>query len=76
MTFLEKLYKEDILWLEIGHATCIDRENNVWQVFDFTTDDVYLLQDDELNDLEPLIDIEFYRLRWAIEETKKRNHLS
>ena len=75
MTFLEKLYQEDILWLEIGHATCIDKENMVWQVFDFTTDEVYLLQDDELNDLEPLLDIEFYRLRHAINECKKRHQI-
>ena len=73
MTFLEKLYQEDILWLEIGHATCIDRENMVWSVYDYTTDEQYLLQDDELYDLEPLIDVDFYRLRFAIKECEKRH---
>ena len=73
MTFLEKLYQEDIVWLEIGHAVCIDRENMVWQVYDYTVDEQYILQDDELYDLEPLIDVDFYRLRWAIDESKKRN---
>ena len=78
MSFLEKLYKEDIVWLTIGHATRIVDEPDckVYQVMDFENDEVYLLQDDELNDLEPLIDAEFYKLRHAIEETKKRNHLS
>lgn len=78
MSFLEKLYKEEIVWLTIGHATRIVDEPDcqVYQVMDYESDECYLLQNDELLDLEPLIDTEFYRLRWAIEETKKRNHLS
>lgn len=75
MTFLEKLYQEDIVWLTIGHATRLVDEPDcqVYQVMDVTNDEVYLLQNDELNDLEPLLDLEFYRLKWAIEETKKQH---
>lgn len=75
MTFLEKLYQEDIIWLTIGHATRIVDEPDcqVYQVWDCETDDIYLLQDDELLDLEPLIDTEFYKLRWAIKECEKRH---
>ena len=75
MEFLEKLYQEDIVWLTIGHATRLVDEPDcqVYQVMDYTSDEVYLLQNNELLDLEPLLDLEFYRLRWAIEECEKRH---
>ena len=75
MEFLEKLYQEDIVWLTIGHATRIVNEPDcqVYQVMDYENDEVFLLQNDELNDLEPLLDLEFYRLRYAIKECEKRH---
>ena len=75
MTFLEKLYQEDIVWLTIGHAARIVDEPDcqVYNVMDYESDECYLLQDDELLDLEPLIDTEFYKLRWAIKECEKRH---
>ena len=76
VNFKELVEKESVLHLTTGDATKIcDDETVVWNVFDFETDEIYLLVDDEVNDLEPLIDIEFYKLRFAIEETKKRNRL-
>ena len=42
---------------------------------DYESDECFLLQNDELLDLEPLIDTEFYRLRWAIKECEKRHQI-
>ena len=76
VNFKELVEKENVLHLMNGNATkIVDDETVIWNVFDWETDEIYLLVDDEVNDLEPFIDTEFYKLCWAIKECEKRHKL-
>lgn len=67
VNFKELVEKENVLHLTNGNATkIIDDETVIWQVFDWESDEIFLLVDDEVNDLEPLIDVEFYKMVKAI----------
>ena len=67
VNFKELVEKENVLHLMNGNATkIVDDETVIWNVFDWESDEIYLLVDDEVNDLEPLIDIEFYKMVKAI----------
>lgn len=67
VNFKELVEKENVLHLMNGNATkIVDDETTVWSVFDWESDEIYLLVDNEVNDLEPLIDIEFYKMVKAI----------
>ena len=74
--FKELCEKEDVLYLTTGHATNLgktDYDETIWNVMDYQSDECFLLIGDEVNELEPFIDVEFYKLRWAIEECEKRH---
>ena len=76
--FKELCEKEEVLYLTNGHATNLGKTNfdeTIWNVMDYESDECYLLVGDEIKDLEPFIDTEFYRLRHAINECKKRHQI-
>ena len=74
--FCEMLANENFLYLNEGHATKIldDEECTVWNVWDYQSEQCYLLVDDEALDLEPLIHHEWYELKMAIQKTKNIYH--
>ena len=74
VNFEELIKNEDVIHIRNGHAyKVLDGETTIWKVFDGETDEIYLLVDDEVNDLQYELDLDFYQMVATIKNHKTYN---
>ena len=74
VNFEELIKNEDVIHIRNGHAYKIcDGETIIWNVFDYETDEIYLLVDNEVFDLQYELDLDFYQMVATIKNHKTYN---
>ena len=74
VNFEELIKNEDVIHIRNGHAYKVcDGESTIWSVFDYETDEIYLLVDNEVFDLQYELDLDFYQMVATIKNHKTYN---
>ena len=74
VNFKELIKNEDVIHIRNGHAyKVLDGETTIWNVFDYETDEIYLLVDNEVFDLQYELDLDFYQMVATIKNHKTYN---